>query len=548
MSPERRAAPSAVLWAGLVLLALAAALRLIGLPEQVLMDDEWHALKMVQNHGYERIFSTFGHADHSIPVTLWYEWLTRHGGLDEMRMRASSLLPGLALLALFPWLLRRWLDPGERLTLLGLMAVSPFLIYYARFARPYSLLALLVSASLPLAWFWWYERRRVYGLAWCFCLVLAAWINPVSLSLTAAPVVWFGADALRRAGARDFRPVARLAILGVAAVTGVVALLWAPVANDWASLMVKSAVHRPNPETAWVLLSLWSGLGHGALVLAFCGLVLAGGLILWRRDTRFAAYLGLIAVLAPMSVWLSGAEWSQYGIVPARYLIGLLPFFLALGALGLVSLARRLKSRVKVPVTMSVVLTLAALVAFGPLPRWGLSDSQFVHHAVNYFDYDPRRNPFELYFANFQAEDFYREIGEQHPEGDALVLETYWHLESYWNPLYIHQELHGQRVRIGMFSGLCAEDVVGEIRPDAEGIELLNFVHIEDLLKEPWAMGDWAAIYLVLRPHGMEGSREHEIRFEECQAAVEASLGPPWRETGDAFVYRWPRPAESRQD
>jgi hypothetical protein len=559
MAPEARGLPTRpYLLATLALVLIAAFLRLFGLQEQILLDDEWHALNVVQNQGYAHIFSHFGQADHSIPVTLWYEWLTRHGGLDEARMRISSYLPALALLLVFPRLLGGWLDRRERLILLALMVLSPFLFYYARFARPYSLLALLVSASLPLAWAWWYggrygERSRAgrrtarwSGAAWWLCIVLSAWINPVSMAMSTAPMAWFGIDALvhmvrgpRRPHDRSWQPLGRLALFGTTVAAMVAALLWAPMANDFKSLSMKSAIHHPDAATAWGILSLWSGSGHDVLVAAFTALVAVGVWILAQRDRAFAAYLGLITVLAIGAVWLTGAEWSQHALVTGRYLIGLLPFFLAFAALGLAALARGLQARLRLPMPLTVVAVLALLTLTGPLPRWGIPGSQFVHHSENYFDYKPTRNPISELFLDYRSADFYAEIRELHPQGDALVIETYFHVETYYNPLHYHQQAHGQRVKIGMFSGLCAERVFGEIRPDAQGIELRNFVRLSDFLAAPGEVTNGRTAYLVLRSRPMMVAPEHAIRFEECRAAAEASLGPPWREAEGALVYRW---------
>ena len=64
--------------------------------EQLILDDEWHALNAVQDHGYAWIFSHLGHADHSIPLTLLYEFFSHTIGLSEITMRAPSLLAGVA--------------------------------------------------------------------------------------------------------------------------------------------------------------------------------------------------------------------------------------------------------------------------------------------------------------------------------------------------------------------------------------------------------------------------------------------------------------------
>ena len=144
--------------AGGLILAVGAFLRFYRAGAQVIIDDEWHALNAVQDHGYAWIFTHLSRADHSIPLTLFYEWLSRGPGLDEWLMRLPSMLAGVALIAVFPVLARPWLRRNEALLAAGLIAISPFLVFYSRIARPYALLALLGSTAIVLAWRWWRGR------------------------------------------------------------------------------------------------------------------------------------------------------------------------------------------------------------------------------------------------------------------------------------------------------------------------------------------------------------------------------------------------------
>src|SRR5690606_19307639 len=61
----------------LLLCAFGAWLRLDDLLHQTPFHDEWHPLLAVMWWNAERIASAFGHADHSIPITLYLEALSR---------------------------------------------------------------------------------------------------------------------------------------------------------------------------------------------------------------------------------------------------------------------------------------------------------------------------------------------------------------------------------------------------------------------------------------------------------------------------------------
>src|SRR5690606_18158105 len=112
------------------------------LRSQMLVDDEWHAVRMLLGADFGTIATHFGHADHSIPLTLLDRWMYRHGTLDEWHMHVPLLFAGLALLVLAAIALRRELRPATRTAWVALLALSPALVYFSRTARPYALVAL----------------------------------------------------------------------------------------------------------------------------------------------------------------------------------------------------------------------------------------------------------------------------------------------------------------------------------------------------------------------------------------------------------------------
>lgn len=85
--PSWRDSPRSGTAAWTLMLALAiiagAWLRWYQLGIQVLLDDEWHAVHKVLNSDAAGIATTFGFADHSILLTLYYRLLALHGGLTE---------------------------------------------------------------------------------------------------------------------------------------------------------------------------------------------------------------------------------------------------------------------------------------------------------------------------------------------------------------------------------------------------------------------------------------------------------------------------------
>src|SRR5438128_2462769 len=228
-----------VLWgAGLAAaLALGAWLRLHGLGEQVLLDDEWHALHKLMAAGYAEIFRSFGYADHSIPLTLFYKALADTVGLDEIRMRMVQAACGIALIAVAAGLARA--ISGDRVVALltaFLVAGAPFLVLYSRFARPYAITTLLTVVVLALLW-QWRSRRRVRDGVWaCVLVSLSAWLHPISAVFPAVALAFILAEDLaREKGSRAAQAGATLALALCAAVAIAIPLV-APALNDFASL------------------------------------------------------------------------------------------------------------------------------------------------------------------------------------------------------------------------------------------------------------------------------------------------------------------------
>jgi hypothetical protein len=458
-------------------------------------------------------------------------------------MRFPSLLAGILAIAVLPWLWRRWLDRGECLLFAGLLAISPFLVNYSRIARPYALLALLAGASIILAWRWWqaagardHDRWR-YGTGWIACAVLAAWLNPVSLAVSTAPFLWFASCAIGSAlRGNNFRPLARLAVPGLALTAGVTLLMYAPLANDFGSLAIKARFHQAGPGTLLEAVSLFSGTGHLPLVFSMVAAAALGWIALYWRDREFSLYLLIIALASTVAVTLTGAAWIVYGLVLARYLLGLLPVFLALAAIGMVLSCRWLLEYFKLPASIGQTafgLVLLALFLAGPLPHTGAGYSQFVHHMSNQFDYDFERNPVRAALEPVTPEPFYTEIAGMYPAGNAVLIEAPWYLESNWNALPLYQAVHGQQVVVGFVGGLCAGRLYGELRQDAEGLKFRNFAFVRDLLD-----GKVHADFLVLRNQAPVDARVIAMDFSKCETSVRAILGEPWRTTASALVFR----------
>src|SRR2546426_6677733 len=80
--------------------AVGAAIRLDQIREQIVLDDEWHAL-----FGYRRILTHFGWTDVCIPLAVYDKLVADTVGLSEMGMRLPVLLAGIGTLFVLPLML-----------------------------------------------------------------------------------------------------------------------------------------------------------------------------------------------------------------------------------------------------------------------------------------------------------------------------------------------------------------------------------------------------------------------------------------------------------
>lgn len=506
-----------------VSLLVGAFLRIWQLGSQVLVDDEWHAIHKLLHAGMADIATHFGGADYCIPLTLYLRALYDLGVLSEWPMRLPMLLAGLLLL-LAPLLMRR-LSLPTRAVWAGLLATSPVLIYLSRTARPYALTCLLTGMAVLALERWWHAGQHRDRWAWLYalCTVLAAWLHLMTLAFTVAPFLWFGVAALWRwARGGSHRPVLRLWWLGIATLLPMLALLLPPLVTDWDALSSKAGLGHMSWASGWRTLMMAFGTASTGLMLVLLGLSILGGWRLWRQRGNWVLYLLFVAAVGVVLILSSEPNWIQHPGVLMRYALPVLPLLLLLqaeGCRGLVAWCAR-----PALVLLPAVVLLVLLFASGPLPFRLYWPNQFTGHARYQFDSDPAYTRDEVGFRIDHIPAFYRRLATL-PAGSLTLGEGPWRLESYYNPLPWYQKLDRQKRKIVMTVPLCSQHEWGEYRPSRTGIDLRQFVHLQDIL----AGRDHGIDILVLhrKPWTDIGNISRWPDMPACLARVEQQLGPP---------------------
>ena len=526
----------------LMLLAFVAglALRAWQLDIQILIDDEWHAVHKLLRATPLDILTHLGYADYSIPLTLYYQWLYRTVGLSEWGMHAPALVAGGALLLIGPRMLARWVPLPTRAVWLALVAISPLLVYHSKVARPYALTSLLTFVAIVAFRGWWRSGGRGDAALYVVATFLAGWLHPVTLPFTLLPFLYYGAQAIAprpwhgAASTKRGQAIARLAGLGIATALSLGIVLAPPLVIDWGEFTQKAAKDSVTIDSVYRTLLLLAGTGSplAGLAVVACGAL--GFTRLARRDADLAWYLASVAGVGSVVVATSGAEWISHALVLARYMIPALPFLLLFVAEGIVALVERLQPpRLAPGVAAAAAVT---LLATGPIPAQWHYPNQFWGHLRYQFDYDPAHNPYVTLLPKEQVPAFYREL-RRLPPGSVTLIEAPWRLESHFNALSLYQDVHRQRVKIGLVTPLCGTYDFGEYPPERTGMKMRELVHLASVLR-----GDSrGAAFLVLHP------RPHNVVTDpgpawpdltRCLPAIEEALGSPEYRDDQIVVYR----------
>lgn len=352
----------------LLILLLAAGLRLLHLSQQSFWLDEVMTVNMVR-----RLIPSLTMSSTTPP--LYYIMMSYWMGLvpeTEAMVRLPSVFCGVAVVALVFFLGRRLFDRRVGLAAALLMAVSPFHIHYSQEARAYSLMVMLTLASWLLLVRVMDRESPLRFAAWAVTTVLLLLSHNYAVFLVAAQVAFILIWG-RHHGIRLSRWLIGIGLVGILFLPWIRVLL----------IMIEQLRNaqywiQPPGISDFVKLYRMMCSDSGWLMKIDLLLVLAG-LVWWRfrfgagteqRHGRTAipllgSWLGLPLIL------MVAASFFLFPLYQHRYALAILPPFLLLVAWGAVGHGRR-----------PMALVLVGLVLCFTVP--GL---------VMYYYGEPNRNP-----------------------------------------------------------------------------------------------------------------------------------------------------------
>jgi len=539
-------------WLALLLVAIAvgAFLRSWQLGTQILLDDEWHAInKLLRASDAHDIATHFGLADYSIPLTLYYRFLYLHGGLGDWGVRLPMLLAGIGLLLVAPWFTRQLLSWPTRAVWVGLMALSPLMIYHTRTARPYAITTLLCFVAIFAFRAWWNgaEQRWRWALLYAAATFLAGWLHLIALSFTLAPLLYYGLFALRDSieaatRARGLRRLRDIVVLGVCTALPLALALLPPLLNDAASLAAKTGTDSATPESIYRTLLICFGISSPWLLALFAALGALGVRSLWRRDRDFVAYASFVVLIGIAAIVASKAAWLQHQLNFARYIQPVVPFLLLASAEGVVVALGVV--RVDAVRAGLAAVALGGVYFAGPVPGYLYAPNQFMTDQYFQFDYDPAHNPYLTVLPHGPIPDFYRQLGQRPPRSLTLI-ETPWSLETNHDPQPLYQAVHRQYIRIALTTPECGISDYGNYPETARGMQLSRFTHLSAVLRGDTAGADYLVVHLRPWPEA-EGPPSGWPDIATCLPLIEQRLGAPVYRDADieAFALKAATPAQ----
>ncbi len=455
-------------WAAAAAVAvLAVWTRFHGLLAQTPFHDEWHVLVALATESTWQSLAKFGQADRSIPVLLWLHLLKSTVGVTAATLWLPFACAGILGVVAVPVLLRRELGLRGGLALAALLAASPLLVLYSRFARPYGVCAFgAVVAGVVLADF--VERpSRSKATLFVALATAVAWALPVFIPFLAGPLLLEFTRQLR-APRRHLAPIVGLAL---AVALSLLVLFGPALLADGQSLRHKALAGEPTLASAATGMRLLMGTEWLGWIPVLGWLAIAGGSSLYRAAPARARCLAAACATQFVAVLVARPAELERPVVFARYELAVGVVLLVAVAAGIGRMARPgLWGLVAVAGVAGFVATSSLALAATGTDNFG---SMRLYHRLFVSGEE-----LETWFHELPAP--YRRAFASEPGGRSAIIEVpYNGLLRVPYPYY--QRLHGREVLLGQAEALCIDEGNRELPAGTgDGIRLPRFVDLSD--------------------------------------------------------------------
>lgn len=412
-------------------------LRCFHVAEQILVWDEVYTLRSVLGTPVAEILRMGRYGG---PLIALFRLLIDHGvQLTEMGLRLAALSTGMVSLIAIPVALAPRIGQRAAVVLAWLLAVSPVLVLYSRIIHSYMPMLLVGFGAVIAFERWWRTHSSAAGVAYVILAALAVYLHLGAGPFVLAPFVYAVIDELLHR--RGWRDVVRIGVL-LGCVSLVIGFLLFQARDSVTSIVENRRDGQlPDLRTCLDLIRMYSGTRF-ALVAAFVTLLGArGAWLTFKSDRRFFLYLATLAVGQAVGMAILRPNLLETLLVVNRYLLVVLPFALAMVAVGLTAPWRaELVTSSRSAHGLGIAALFIALVASGPLATEDFRDSQMTHHP-SFMNFSLPKD----WISADTAPRFYRDLRTEAGAGDDILVEYPW-VNRGTRAFYAYQRVHRHRI------------------------------------------------------------------------------------------------------
>lgn len=442
-------------------------LRLYGIEKQVPLDDEWHGLFAAAVNSYSYLASHLFYSGISIPYTLYQKFVLSTVGWNEITIRAPSITAGILSLLICPWYVNRIFGKNIALIFSFLLAFSPLLIFYSRYARSYSVVMLLLFVAFFSFHRWVTTGNHKERNVFIMTSVLSVYFHLFAM----IPILgmFLYTSFLSRKNSAIHVSGKNLILVGCACLAFTISLYLPALMNSTQSFLFKRVnIDHPDLQSFFGVVSLLLGTSNKSAMTGIIAFLFLGQTVLFKQDKLMAGLF--IAILASITAAIITASppSMQVSLQIARYGIVLFAFSYILMAIGIDSSLRFLKQKyfskghehLWLIDNMLPAAVILLIILTGPLLHIYRAVNNFTNHGAYQESYDPLPSN-QPYIS--QAAPSYHLIKENMPvfyktlsneKQDFTVLEYPMLIGDYFNFYYYYQRLHQKDVMVGYHPGL----------------------------------------------------------------------------------------------
>jgi len=319
--------------------------RVYQLGGQVLGGDEWNSIRIAISYPFSLILTSFSVADNCIPLSVFNKILLETIGLNEWGARFLPLAGGVLILIILPLVIKRIFGARTGLFVSLLLATSPFLVYYSRFARPYSMVALFSILSFFSFYSWLENKKPLNAFYYILFSLIAPFFNLYAFPFVIAPFLFTlmmvlagKVFRLKNAWVVGYKG---LAIIGLFLIVNIL-ICFIPRLASMESVTQKIGEGAITLTTVTQAMLVFCGTRSNIVAIVPVIFFVYGVYRTIRHNRMLLSLAAFTTICTIASVMITKPKACQYSMVFSRYIISCLPLWLIFISVGAADLSLKI--------------------------------------------------------------------------------------------------------------------------------------------------------------------------------------------------------------